>query len=130
MDDGAVETATERIGALFDERLSAEDVGMNLTRDENTGAITISTTAGFGRITGEDVHALRENASLLMPASSMMEVLQVPLIDVVTEGEPLLTLGDGDVTELYSTDDALWHYGPSGAGFELTAHTRSMDLAG
>lgn len=121
MDDGAVETATERIGALFDERLSAEDVGMNLTRDENTGAITISTTAGFGRITGEDVHALRENASLLMPASSMMEVLQVPLIDVVTEGEPLLTLGDGDVTELYSTDDALWHYGPSGAGFELTA---------
>jgi putative ABC transport system permease protein len=120
LDDGAVEQATERIEELFNQRLTADDVGMNLTSDEGTGAITISTTAGFGRIAGEDVQALRENASILMPETTMMEVLQVPLIDVVTDEEPLLTLADGDVTELYSSGDALWHYGPAGAGFELT----------
>ena len=120
LNDGEVEDATKRIEELFDQRLTAEDAGMNLTLDEGTGAITISTTAGFGRVAGEDVQALRENASLLMPDSNMMEVLQVPLIDVVTNGEPLLTLGDGDLTALYSSENALWHYGPSGAGFELT----------
>jgi len=120
LSDSATEAATERIGELFDQRLTAEDVGMNLTLDETTGAITISTTSGFGRIAGEDVRALRENATLLIPNNSIMEVLQVPLIDIVTDGEPLLTLGDGDVTELYSSGSALWHFGPSGAGFELT----------
>ena len=77
-----IDPVLEQVEEIINRHIEASDVGIDLSVEETSGALTISSTAGLGRVTGEDVSALRENLSLLAPNSVMMEVLQVPLIDV------------------------------------------------
>ena len=116
--DDELRTAIKGLEALMNASLTAEDVGVDWTLDEATSSLTVSTSAGLQRISGTDVVALRENKSMLYPDAALLEVLQVPLIDVEYADEALLTLADGDVTELRLGQDAWWHVALSGIGFE------------
>ena len=104
--------------ALMDDVLTATDVGLQWTLDEATSSLTVSSSVGLQRLAGSDVAALRENQSSLYPSASLLEVLQVPLIDATFQGEPLLTLADSEVNGLRTSEHALWHTTANGLGFE------------
>ena len=116
-----IDPVLEQVEEIINRHIEASDVGIDLSVEETSGALTISSTAGLGRVTGEDVSALRENLSLLAPNSVMMEVLQVPLIDVQYNDEQLITLSDSAVTNLFKGDRGLWHVSDSGVGFQIGA---------
>ena len=120
--DDDVRAALDGIEAVFDDVLTAEDVGLVWTTDATTSSLTLSSSVGLQRLSGEDVAALRENRSDLYPDATLLEVLQVPLIDVLHDGEPLLTLADATVDRLVSTEDAVWHLTANGLGFERRAN--------
>ena len=103
---------------LLDDVLTSTDVGILWTLDEATSSLTVSSSVGLQRLGGGDVSALRENQSSLYPDASLLEVLQVPLIDAMYQSEPLLTLADSDVYELRLSEHALWHTTANGLGFE------------
>ena len=102
----------------LDASLSAEDVGIVFTKDTASSSVSVSSSSGLQRISGHDVVALRENLTTLLPQAMMLEVLQIPLIDVEVHNESLLTLADRDIMQLKLGDYALWHTASSGVGFE------------
>ena len=108
----------ETLEEVFDDVLTAEDVGVVWTADDATSSLTVSSSTGLQRLSGEDVAALRENRSALYPQATLLEVLQVPLIDLRVGGEPLLTLADATVDRLVVAEDAIWHTTANGLGFE------------
>ena len=118
IDDAELRANLAGLEALMNATLTAEDVGLVWTLDEATESLTISSKAGLQRIAGEDVAALRDNRTSLYPSAALLEVLQVPLIDVQHEDEALLTLADSDVSALRLASDVWWHLTPSGLGFE------------
>ena len=118
----AYDKVIERLTQTMAEEVTASDAGLNLTYDDTTASITLSSTQGLGRLSAQDVVALRENKTGLLPNTTLLEVLQVPLIDAAVEGAPLLSLADGDVTELHGTQTAVWHRGPGGFGVEHVAN--------
>ena len=108
----------EGIELHLDDVLRSEDVGLNIDQDASTGALTLSSDRGLGRLSGPDTVALRDNLTSL-GMDSMLEVLQVPLIDVEFEDEPLLTLASADIHTLAEGDRALWHVSDSGFGYQI-----------
>ena len=103
---------------VFDDVLTAEDVGVVWTADAGTSSLTMSSSTGLQRVSGADVAALRENRTELYPNATLLEVLQVPLIELQVDGEPLLTLADATVDRLVVAEDAMWHTTSNGLGFE------------
>ncbi len=118
----AYDKVMQRLTQTMAEEVTASDAGLNLTYDDTTASITLSSTQGLGRLSAQDIVALRENKTGLLPNTTLLEVLQVPLIDAVVEGAPLLSLADGDITELHGTQTAVWHRGPGGFGVEHVAN--------
>ena len=118
LDESELRRLAQRVEEVMNDVMTAEDAGTVWTVDEGTSSLTISSTLDLQRVSGEDVAALRENRSTLYPSASLLEVLQVPLIDVVHNGSSLLTLADGTVSELRAAPEAVWHVSPSGLGFE------------
>ena len=114
----AINAVVESIEQHLDSVMLAEDVGLSIATDEATGAITVSSERGLGRLSGDDVLALRSNLTEL-GMTSMMEVLQVPLIDVEHNDEPLLTLASNAIHTLDEGQRALWHASDSGFGFQI-----------
>ena len=108
----------ERLFEAMSAEVTSADAGFNLTFDDTTSSITLSSEQGLGRLSAGDVLALRENNSDLLPNTSVLEVLQVPLIDVTIDDAPLLALADGDITEIHGTNQSVWHLGPGGFGVE------------
>ncbi|NCG42261.1 MAG: hypothetical protein GWO84_01815 [Euryarchaeota archaeon] len=82
-----IDPLLEQVEEIINKHIKSSDVGLELTIEESSGALTISSTAGLGRVNGEDVSAFRENLTALSPDSVMMEILQVPLIDVQFDDE-------------------------------------------
>ena len=127
LDESELRRLAQRVEEVMNDVMTAEDAGTVWTVDEGTSSLTISSTLDLQRVSGEDVAALRENRSTLYPSASLLEVLQVPLIDVVHNGSSLLTLADGTVSELRAAPEAVWHVSPSGLGFErLDTGTRGF----
>lgn len=118
LDDEELRTRLPGLEAMMNTSLTAEDAGVVWTLDEATDALTVSSGVGLQRVDGADVMALRENKSTLYPDAALLEVLQVPLIDVQHANEALLTLADADITQLRMGQDAWWHVALSGIGFE------------
>jgi putative ABC transport system permease protein len=114
-----IDPTLEQLEEIINRHIKSSDVGLELTVEDTSGALTISSTAGLGRVSGEDVSALRENLTILAPDSVMMEVLQVPLIDVQFNDEQLITLSDSTVTNLFKGNRGLWHVSASGVGFQI-----------
>jgi len=118
-DEGTIEPVIEKLGDLLNETLTAEDVGFNLDFQQQSGSLSLSTDKGLGRLQGEDVVSLRENLSSLLVGSDMMEVLQVPLIEMEYDFEQLLTLTSSSITEIREGKRALWHVSDSGFGYQI-----------
>ncbi|MEJ6715839.1 MAG: ABC transporter permease [Euryarchaeota archaeon] len=114
----AIPPLVEALEGHLDHALTAADVGLNIDVDATTGAISVSSDRGLGRIAGEDVVSLRENSTLL-GLDSVLEVLQVPLIEFNFEDEPLLTLASDAVTDLAAGERGLWHATGTGLGFQI-----------
>ena len=117
--ENAIEPILTRLGELLNTTLTAEDVGLNLEYQDAAKSVTLSAEQGLGRIAGEDVVALRENLSVLAPNTSMLEVLQVPLIEVAYDDEQILTLASGQVTDLLIGNRSLWHFADGGFGYQI-----------
>ncbi|MGB0313689.1 MAG: ABC transporter permease, partial [Poseidonia sp.] len=118
LSENAIRNHLATLEQMFDDVLTAEDVGLVWTVDDGTSSLTVSSSNGLQRLDGDDVAALRENRSVLSPDATLLEVLQVPLIELQVEGEPLLTLADATVDRLVVAEDALWHTTANGLGFE------------
>jgi len=118
-DEGTIEPVIEDLGILLNNSLTAEDVGFLLDYQEDASSLSISTEQGLGRIKGEDVVALRENLTSLLPDSNMLEVLQVPLIEVEYSNEQVLTLASLDITAIEEGNRSLWHFSDSGFGHQI-----------
>ena len=118
-DEGTIEPVLERLGEMFNQTLTAQDVGFSLDFEEQSTSLSLSTDKGLGRLQGEDVVALRENLSSIIPDSSLMEVLQIPLIEIEHNDEQLLTLSSSSVTDIQKGKNGLWHVSDSGFGFQI-----------
>ena len=118
-DLGTIEPVIEELGDLLNGTLTAEDVGFSLDFQQQSASLSLSTDKGLGRLQGEDVVSLRENLSSLLVGSTMMEVLQVPLIEMEYDFEQLLTLSSSSITEIREGDRALWHVSDSGFGYQI-----------
>ena len=95
--EGEIEPVIDDLGVLLNNTLTAEDVGFSLDYQIESSSLTISSEQGLGRIQGEDVSALRDNLSVLLPDANMLEVLQVPLIEVEYQNEQILTLPSNEL---------------------------------
>ncbi|MEL0181938.1 MAG: FtsX-like permease family protein [Candidatus Poseidoniales archaeon] len=118
LSDSAIKQHLDALEQVFNDVLTAEDIGLVWTVDDGTSSLTVSSSNGLQRLDGDDVAALRENRTVLYPDATLLEVLQVPLIELQVEGEPLLTLADATVDRLVVAEDALWHSTANGLGFE------------
>ncbi len=118
-DSDTIDPVLKELGEILNNSLSAQDVGISLDYQQQTSSLSLSTDKGLGRLQGEDVVALRENLSTLLPGGNMMEVLQVPLIEMEYQDEQLLTLTSSSISEIRQGEDALWHVSDSGIGFQM-----------
>ena len=117
--EGEIEPVIEDLGLLLNNTLTAEDVGLSLDFQSGSSSITISSERGLGRIKGDDVGALRENLSTLLPGSNMLEVLQVPLIEMEYQNEQILTLASNEINALEIGNRSLWHFADGGFGHQV-----------
>lgn len=123
LSEETIRTHLEALEDVFDDVLTAEDVGVVWTAEDDASSLTMSSSTGLQRLSGSDVAALRENRTELYPQATLLEVLQVPLIEMQAGGEPLLTLADATVDRLVVAEDAIWHTTANGLGFErLSTH--------
>ena len=106
--DAVIETLNNSIGV--------DESGLQLISEQS--AVTLASTNGLGRLSPQIVTSLVENRSTLTPDSTLMEVLQVPLVGLESQTSNLLTLADGDVDGVFVVNETLWHWGPAGIGFE------------
>ena len=106
--DAVIETLNNSIGV--------DESGLQLISERS--AVTLASTNGLGRLSPQIVTSLVENRSTLTPESTLMEVLQVPLVGLESQTSNLLTLADGDIDDLRIENGTLWHWGPAGIGFE------------
>ena len=106
--DAVTETLNNSIGV--------DESGLQLISEQS--AVTLASTNGLGRLSPQIVTSLVENRSTLTPESTLMEVLQVPLVGLESQTSNLLTLADGDIDDLRIENGTLWHWGPAGLGFE------------
>ena len=118
LSENAIRNHLATLEQMFDDVLTAEDVGIVWTVDDATSSLTVSSSNGLQRLDGEDVAALRENRTALYPDATLLEVLQAPLVELQVGDEPLLTLADTTVDRLVVAEDALWHLTANGLGFE------------
>ena len=116
---GQIEPILEDMELLLDEFILASDVGLSVDVDEDTKSMTLTSSKGLSRLSGELVRGIRGNLSELSPDSSMMEILQVPMIELTEQDEQILTLADSEISRLHSGLRGLWHFSPSGAGFQI-----------
>ena len=118
-DAGQIEPILHEVETLLDQFIEAKDVGLTLDLDEDTTSMTLTSSKGLGRIPGDLVRGLRGNLSDLSSGLSMLEVLQVPMIELMENDQQILTLADSEISQLYSGTRGLWHFSPSGAGFQI-----------
>lgn len=114
-----IEPVLDELETVLDRFIVADDVGFSLDVDDSTTTMTLSSSQGLGRISGDVVRSLRGNLSSLSPESTMLEVLQIPMADIEFDNQNLLTLADADVAELWAGQRGLWHSSSSGAGFQI-----------
>ncbi len=115
----SIKPILDEVEVLLDQFIRAKDVGLEVDLDEDTKSMTLTSSKGLGRISGEMVRGLRENLSIISAGSTMMEVLQVPMIELTESDQQILTLADSEISELSSGLRGLWHFSPSGAGFQI-----------
>lgn len=113
-----IEPIVKALEHHLDDALTAESIGLQFDVDGSTDSISVSSTSGLGRLAGTDVVALRENTTSL-GIDTMMEVLQVPLVDISLDEESLLTLANNQPNQLVIGERGLWHSSPSGFGVQI-----------
>lgn len=111
-------TLIEELESALNQTIDGEDSGLQFLADEESDSFTITSSQGLGRIPASLVRSIKENQSELMEDSSLLEVLQVPLISLEVNGSELLTLADGDVNHIHPEQHAVWHWGSGGIGYE------------
>ena len=104
--------------------IGAEESGLQLLSQSD--AITVASTNGLGRLSPRIVTSLNENRTTLVPNASMMEVLQVPLVELESNASNLLTLADAELDGVVKEEDTLWHWGAAGIGFETNESYRKL----
>ena len=120
--DGETETRTamnpviDAVIEILNNSIGVDESGLQLISEQS--AVTLASTNGLGRLSPQIVTSLVENRSTLTPESTLMEVLQVPLVGLESQTSNLLTLADGDIDDLRIENGTLWHWGPAGIGFE------------
>ena len=117
--EGEIEPVINDLGVLLNNTLTAEDVGFSLDFQSESESLTISSNQGLGRIKGDDVSALRENLSTLLPGANMLEVLQVPLIELEYQNEQILTLASNEIDDIQIGNRSLWHFADGGFGHQV-----------
>ena len=112
----AINPAIDAVIETLNNSIGVDESGLQLISEQI--AVTLASTNGLGRLSPQIVTSLVENRSTLTPESTLMEVLQVPLVGLESQTSNLLTLADGDIDDLRIENGTLWHWGPAGIGFE------------
>ena len=121
------EIAKEEILQIADSSWTAKDSGYVFTKADGTASISVGNEQGLGRISAEIVNSSRSEFLMNYESVSMMEVIQVPLAELVHEQNSILSLGDQDITHIHRSDEfedsKLWHFGQAGFGYEYGINT-------
>ena len=112
----AVNRVMDSLVDVLNGSIGVEESGLQFISEND--AVTIASSNGLGRLSPRIVASLLENRSDIAPNSSVMEVLQVPLVGLESNGSDLLTLADGDIDGVLVEEGVLWHWGSAGIGFE------------
>ena len=115
----AVNPVMDAMIEVLNTSIGVEESGLQFISEND--AVTIASTNGLARLSPRIVESLHENRTELVEDSSVLEVLQVPLVGLESNGSDLLTLADGDVDGILVEDGVLWHWGSAGFGFETNA---------
>ncbi len=118
-DAAAIEPVLERLEVLLDHFIGHEDIGLSVESSEQTNALTVSSSKGLGRISGDLVRSMRENTSTTLPGYAMMEVLQVPVVEFQSNDENIVTLASREISALHRGSRGVWHVSPNGAGVQI-----------
>lgn len=113
---GALNPVIDAVIETLNDSIGVDESGLQIITEQS--AVTLASTNGLGRLSPQIVTSLMENRSILAPDSTLMEVLQVPLVGLESQTSNLLTLADGDIHGLHVEHGTLWHWGPAGLGFE------------
>ena len=115
------------VADIADDNWNADDAGYVFTTAQGNPAISVSNEQGLGRISAEIVNSSRGEFLPDYESVSMIEVIQVPLAEIVIENDSLLSLADQDVNTLHVQDNLelprLWHFGQTGFGYEFSTDT-------
>ena len=120
-DEHSIIPVVNNLGAILNNTLTAEDVGLELVHQSEANSLALSSKQGLRRIAGEDVRALRDNLTELLPDSNLLEVIQVPLVEVEHNNEQILTLASDEITDLRIGNRSLWHFADGGFGHQINA---------
>ena len=103
------------ISSVLDDLIGYESSGFEISTSED--AISISNTNGLGRLDSKFMDSWHENESSLVGSGSVMEVLQIPLIQIQQEAK-ILSLPDDRITEILATDEGDWYVSGGGVSFQ------------
>lgn len=112
----AISPILEDLRLTLNQSIGIDESGLQLITESD--AVTIASTNGLGRLSSRIVESVAENRTSFGPDSVLLEVLQIPLVEIKSSSVNLLTLADGDLSGLAMDNDSLWHWGPAGFGFE------------
>ncbi len=105
----------QQIESMFDELITAEDSGFEINTADDSLSITY--TEGLGRLSASFMDSWEENSTALIGDGSVMEVLQVPLIQI-EQGVNILSLPDDRIKEILIAEDGDWYVSGGAVSFQ------------
>jgi len=104
---------------MLNQTLTAEESGVVVESDHNTGMLAIARTTGFGVLSPYEIDSLVENVSLVNPQATSLTMLQVPIYNIAQDGVNLSGLASASISEI--TFDGEWDWYATAGGLSLQA---------
>ena len=114
--DAHIQSIADALQDELDSSVNADDIGLIVADDDQSGGLSISSQSDFGLINATVVQSLR-NITVDMNEVQMLESLFAPLISVEFDDEELLSLSSSKINGLEYQEQTLWHWTNKGFGY-------------
>ncbi len=109
------EESVNEVKSVFDEIIGYEQSGFEINEDGDS--LSISNTAGLGRLESIVMDSWRENSTILIGNGSAMEVLQIP-IQQINQASNIIALPDNRIQEILPTEEGDWYVSGGAVSFQ------------
>jgi len=111
----ANDESVSEVKSVFDKIIGYEASGFEI--NENGDSLSITNTAGLGRLESIVMDSWRENSTSLVGNGSAMEVLQIP-IQQINQASNIIALPDDRIQEILTTEDGDWYVSGGAVSFQ------------